>query len=82
MITSSSCPQDPRGEKMTHLKQISCRTDYQKYSFFPRTVRDWNNRQLSLSHQVVPHPSAAQDLTYSYTHCGPKSKSTKTYPLH
>ena len=25
------------------LKELYSRTDYRKYSFFPRTIRDWNS---------------------------------------
>jgi hypothetical protein len=27
---------------MVHLKQIVCRTQYYQFSFFPRTISDWN----------------------------------------
>jgi len=55
---------------MVHLQQIVCRTQYYQFSFFPRTISDWNklprdtilantlacfkNRIASLSHSVPP----------------------------
>ncbi|XP_076448623.1 uncharacterized protein LOC143285249 [Babylonia areolata] len=48
--------QPQSGRRSNHnqqLQRIRCRTDYRKYSFFPRTVVDWN----SLPADVVEAPS-------------------------
>ncbi|XP_076462125.1 uncharacterized protein LOC143294633 [Babylonia areolata] len=48
--------QPQSGRRSNHNQQLQrflCRTDYRKYSFFPRTVVDWN----SLPADVVKAPS-------------------------
>ncbi|KAI8514713.1 hypothetical protein Bbelb_073040 [Branchiostoma belcheri] len=38
------------------LQHITCRTNYKHYSFFPRTIRDWN----ALPTDTVQSPSLAK----------------------
>lgn len=36
-----------RRQKTIHFKQTTYPTDYRNYTFFPRTIREWNNSSLS-----------------------------------
>jgi hypothetical protein len=37
-----AAPSRTRRRQGTPYKQIQCRTDYRRFSFFPRTIKDWN----------------------------------------
>lgn len=46
-------PTNRRSQHNLQLQRIQCRTDYRKFSFFPRTIADWN----ALPGPVVHAPS-------------------------
>jgi len=56
------------GDLVQHLRQtrysdldlsftaLGVRTDAYKYSFFPRTIRDWNSLDTLSRSKLIPHP--------------------------